>query len=436
MNRMHDGMGDSKGRGPGRGVVAVLAGALLTLAPLSGASAQWTTVDVDRERGEGQTRATYVVTVDDDVVRVESDGQTARVSLNGRDVDTLDLDERWSRFEVRGDEGEVVATILRRGNSGELMVFAGDAGEGDLARGLGGGGAWAWSGDDAESRARIERLFAAAGDAERPRVMIGITATNADTDDLRGVDADPDAVTKISTVVEDGPAARAGIRPGDVILSINDRDAGNLKAIREVLSDKEPGQTVSVVVLRDGDRRRYTLELDAFRSEAFSSQSLPRGWAPMAELGVAEIAELREEIERRSAELGDLASALAGAGGQEAAEIRQQMALVSREIAEMSQKIARQSVRSRLGGIGDVEVEIFGDDEDGKRRMVFVPQPPRPPSLDSVDELERRFERLSDQLDEKLDRFEARMGEMEDELDRKLDELVDELLRRMRERAE
>ena len=57
----------------------------------------------------------------------------------------------------------------------------------------------------------------------------------------------------------DGPAAASGLRRGDVILSLQGRDVGSVDELRTRLSRFEPGDTVTLHLLRKG--RRYETEM-------------------------------------------------------------------------------------------------------------------------------------------------------------------------------
>jgi S1-C subfamily serine protease len=58
-------------------------------------------------------------------------------------------------------------------------------------------------------------------------------------------------------------AARGGIRPGDVIVSLDGKRIETVEDLFAELNQRRPGERVSVAVVRDGDRRRVTVVLGA-----------------------------------------------------------------------------------------------------------------------------------------------------------------------------
>ena len=55
----------------------------------------------------------------------------------------------------------------------------------------------------------------------------------------------------VASVVEDSPAAKAGIKDGDVILKIGDKDAKGIQATVALVQALKPGQKVTVKVSRE-----------------------------------------------------------------------------------------------------------------------------------------------------------------------------------------
>jgi serine protease Do len=72
---------------------------------------------------------------------------------------------------------------------------------------------------------------------------------------------------------KDGPADRAGLQPGDVIVGFKGRKIGEPADIYPMLSEIPPGETVEVEYLRDGRKRTARLTVGD-RAEVFSEESV------------------------------------------------------------------------------------------------------------------------------------------------------------------
>ena len=66
---------------------------------------------------------------------------------------------------------------------------------------------------------------------------------------------------KISSVMPDSPAEKAGMREGDIITAFDGEMVTDLKSYSEILKRHQPGDTVKVVLLRDGSEMEVTLTL-------------------------------------------------------------------------------------------------------------------------------------------------------------------------------
>lgn len=56
----------------------------------------------------------------------------------------------------------------------------------------------------------------------------------------------------VQTVITDGPADIAGVRPGDIIVSINGRQTENFNRLRNLVGLTRPGTTITLEIVRDG----------------------------------------------------------------------------------------------------------------------------------------------------------------------------------------
>ena len=74
-----------------------------------------------------------------------------------------------------------------------------------------------------------------------------------DNDRLVAVRAD--AIDGLSPVTVDGPADRAGIRPGDVIVAIDGRPVTEPDELIVAIRAKAPGDAVVLTLREDGEER-------------------------------------------------------------------------------------------------------------------------------------------------------------------------------------
>jgi len=79
----------------------------------------------------------------------------------------------------------------------------------------------------------------------RPPVVLGVALAEVD-DAIVGV--------RLAAVPADGPAYRAGLRPGDLLVRIDQRKIGEGEDIRRALEGRRPGERLTVTVLRPRSR--------------------------------------------------------------------------------------------------------------------------------------------------------------------------------------
>jgi len=72
----------------------------------------------------------------------------------------------------------------------------------------------------------------------------------------------PEGGARVTYVVGDSPAARAGIRQGDVIVSLGGDPVRGPAGLTAKLAEHEQGETVNITVMRDGKRQRLEADLE------------------------------------------------------------------------------------------------------------------------------------------------------------------------------
>jgi len=120
----------------------------------------------------------------------------------------------------------------------------------------------------------------------------------------------------VTEVVKDSPAEKAELKTGDVILSVDREEIEETDDLVEVIGEKEPGDEVSIRIVRDGRRKTVTVTLDSMakqqqkRIRKFSykfdedfpsslrSEHFPPDFHEELESLREELNELREELEQ------------------------------------------------------------------------------------------------------------------------------------------
>jgi len=93
-----------------------------------------------------------------------------------------------------------------------------------------------------------------------PRPWLGVSASDAQGVQVQGQARSGVALTAVQP---DGPAAKAGLLPHDVILAVNGRAVGSLAELYRELANFVPGATVQVSVLRAGQVLERAVQLQA-----------------------------------------------------------------------------------------------------------------------------------------------------------------------------
>lgn len=69
-----------------------------------------------------------------------------------------------------------------------------------------------------------------------------------------------------SAIIKDSPAEKAGLKDGDIIIKLNGISVGGASSVSTLMGEYAPGDTIQLVVLRDGKEVAINLTLDAYEN--------------------------------------------------------------------------------------------------------------------------------------------------------------------------
>lgn len=310
-----------------------------------------------------------------------------------------------------------------------------------------------------------------------PPVMVGVSMVSpAPERALEGTGLESKEVTYISDVIDGLPAQKAGLRKGDVIVKIGDEDSGDAETLRSVLREKSPGETLKVIVLREGDRKEFVLGLEAYKREALSgnrgrARVEVREWDSRNSEIVKKIEKLEEEMVKLGAKMKSTTDP------RKLQEFGAKMGHLGAEIGQLSAKLAMEELRhsrviEELRAIESIEAPDApqpprvvipewpeGEEAQGAFRLFMAPKEgegygqmrelmerlaERTTRTDEqmeayqerLESLMERFAESGDEartfrfqgrssLDDRLDKFDERLGRLESMIERLLEDRQD-----------
>ena len=111
------------------------------------------------------------------------------------------------------------------------------------------------------------------GEVKRGQIGVGIQDISSDLREAFDLENGQQGVL-ISGVSDDSPAKRAGLKAGDVIVSVDERDTDSTGQLRSQIGMKNIGDKVVLGVMRDGKLRQLTVEVGSPQNVVSSNGQL------------------------------------------------------------------------------------------------------------------------------------------------------------------
>ncbi|MFO1427865.1 MAG: DegQ family serine endoprotease [Steroidobacteraceae bacterium] len=192
------------------------------------------------------------------------------------------------------------------------------------------------------------------GKVSRGRIGVGIQEVNAQFAESFGLDRPRGAL--VGSVEDGGPASKAGVKPGDIILSANGRSIERSNELPAIIAGTRPGTDAVLEVWRDRSVKKLSVrvvELDDSAQKVAAGDkdaaSPDRLGLSVRELSSAEQRQadttgrlLVEEVDGPAAEAGiregDIIIAVAGQGVRSVKDLREAVAKAGKSVALLIQR--------------------------------------------------------------------------------------------------
>jgi serine protease Do len=92
--------------------------------------------------------------------------------------------------------------------------------------------------------------------------VIGIQVSEVDADDAGLAGLTRITGVKVQIATPNGPAAKAGIEPGDVVVTVAGREVDRVSGLQRTVRSRNVGETIPVEVMRCGKKRTFNVKLE------------------------------------------------------------------------------------------------------------------------------------------------------------------------------
>ncbi len=126
----------------------------------------------------------------------------------------------------------------------------------------------------------VEDQLVKTGHVVRGRIGVTIQDVNAQLAESFGLDRPRGAL--VSSVEKDGPASKAGLVPGDVILGVNSHTIERYGELSGSIAAMKPGSDASLLVWRGGKQQSISVKIAELKEQAQTASLTPGSGKPNA----------------------------------------------------------------------------------------------------------------------------------------------------------
>ncbi len=132
--------------------------------------------------------------------------------------------------------------------------------------------------------AKVKDQLVAYGKVERGRIGVAIQEVNASLASSFGLDRPKGAL--VSSVEPNGPAEKAGIKPGDVLLAVNGKSVERSNELPPLVAAVKPGTKATLDLWRDGKKQTLAVTVGELKGEQIAAAT-QNGRSDSGRLGLA-----------------------------------------------------------------------------------------------------------------------------------------------------
>ena len=110
-------------------------------------------------------------------------------------------------------------------------------------------------------------------DGKVVRGWLGVVIQNLDEDLARSFNYNATTGALVGDVAGDGPAAKAGLKQGDIITQFNGVAVKDVNHLRNMVADVKPGTKVDVNVHRNGADKKISVDIEEQQAKLFPTKA-------------------------------------------------------------------------------------------------------------------------------------------------------------------